>query len=173
MNEKGKSYVKKRDRQIILGNDKLKIVWTKFLGEYRARIGGGVWFRKNSMWVKVADMAEGEPALVEWSKVEALGLEQKLDPSEIITTQPTKIVVKKNTSVESEIEFSGGKFTFSGAVWSIKEYWNIKNGDNKLYWSFYFTPSIEPQEKCLLNIRFNLLPHRFRTISFIFFSFVI
>lgn len=161
----GGSFAKMEGRQVILGNSTLRIVWTEILGEYQARVGGGIWYRKDSNWFKVADMAEGEPALVEWSKVVALGRKQKLDPSEFITTQPTSVIIEKNDPIESRIKLVGGRLVSAGVIWSVEECWEIRGGDNKFYWAFKFIPSIEPQEKCLLNVRFNVLSHQFRTTT--------
>lgn len=35
------SFAKMEGRRVMLGNSTLRAVWTEFLGEYRARVGGG------------------------------------------------------------------------------------------------------------------------------------
>jgi len=158
------AYARKAGRQVTLGNEKLKIRWTELEGEYRAWNGGGIWFRRANGWMKLADMAEGDASLVEWAKLENLG-SQQLDPAEIVSALPTQIEIIKNEPAESEVELSGASLTLHGVEWTVKSRWSIRAGDNRFYWHYSFTPSRAPAEKVLLNVRFNVLPHRFKTLT--------
>lgn len=43
----------------MIGNEKLRIVWSKHLGEYKSRAGGGIYYFKDGDWQKIVDMSEG------------------------------------------------------------------------------------------------------------------
>jgi hypothetical protein len=154
----------KTGRQVTLGNARLMIRWTELEGEYRAWNGGGIWYGPANRWMKLADMAEGDASLVEWAKVAGLS-GQHLDPEEIPSALPTQIEIIKNQPAEAEVELSGVSLKLSGVEWRVKSRWSIRAGDNKFYWRYTFTPSKAPAEKVLLNVRFNVLPHRFKTVT--------
>jgi len=162
--EEADAFATKSGRQVILGNGKLKIVWSELEGEYRAWGGGGIWFQRDGHWMKLADMAEGDASLVEWAKLENAA-SQQLDPAEIGSVSPTRAAIVKNDPVESIVELSGGTLELNDVHWSVTSRWSIKGKDNKFYWSYRFAPSRVPAQKVLLNVRFNLLPHCFRTIT--------
>jgi hypothetical protein len=164
VNHEPGAYARKEGRQVILGNDKLRIRWTELEGEYRAWNGGGIWFCRPGAWMKIADMAEGDASVVEWTKVSKLS-GQQLDPAEIVSALPTQIRIIKNAPAESVIELSGEMLSLRGVDWSVESTWSIRAGDDKLFWHYRFTPSQVPAEKLLLNVRFNVLPHRFRTLT--------
>lgn len=162
--KQGTAFARKTGRQVVLGNEKLRIQWTELEGEYRAWNGGGIWFRRAAGWMKLADMAEGDASLVDVAKLENLGYQQ-LDPDQIVSALPTRIEIIQNDPAESVVELSGTTLKLNGTEWTVNSRWSVRAGDNKFYWRYSFTPSRAPAGKVLLNVRFNVLPHRFKTLT--------
>lgn len=134
--------------EISAGNEKLRVVWSKHLGEYKSRAGGGI-FYKDGEWKKIVDMAEGSatiyfPEKNQYFSVNPKGCSVKEEKEE------KKIIVELPNLKTGDIE------------WKIEEEWSIKNGDNKFSWSFKFTPSGEVKEKCYIGTHFNILPGAWR-----------
>jgi len=131
-----------------IGNEKLKIVWNEHLGEYKSRVGGGI-FYKDKEWRKIADMAEGNAVIYLPGK------------NQYLSVNPTGCSVKEGNGWK-KIILELPVLKMGEIEWKIEEEWAVRDGDNKLGWLFKFTPSGEVKEKCYVGTNFNIFPDIWR-----------
>lgn len=150
---------REEERKIEICNEKIKVSWTRLRGDFTARAGGGIFYREGNGWVKIAELAEGDCIIKHVSGNRYFNFPVS-----------GKVVENKGESV-LHLEFP--VLHIDSVDWRIRGEWRVKPGENRIHWSYEFTPSwhleFTPsgslERKFLLSINFNVLPDTWRNLT--------
>lgn len=152
-------FAREEARRIEIGNERIKVSWTRLRGDLVARVGGGIFCREDREWAKIAELAEGDCIIKDASGGKYFNFPVS-----------GRAVAKKEEAV-LRLEFP--RLHIGTTDWRIEGEWRIKPGENKAHWSYEFTPSwhleFTPsgslEQKFLLSVNFNVLPDVWRNLT--------
>ncbi|MFH0797293.1 MAG: hypothetical protein V2A65_09640 [Candidatus Omnitrophota bacterium] len=152
-------FVREEPRRVEIGNEQIRVSWTRLRGNLIARTGGGVFYREGREWMKVAELAEGDCTI-------SSGTGDK-SPNFPVSGR----VIAKGGEAVMRLEFP---LVHTGTTdWRIEGEWRIISGENRVHWSYEFipswhlefTPSGPLEQKFLLSVNFNVLPNVWRNLT--------
>src|SRR3972149_9588724 len=135
------------DHQVVLADQRLRVVWNRFGGTWQFHAGGGIFGAGRQGTFKLAEMMEGAYVITDADGKEYGG-------SVVSFEREADGLVARLGQVEA-----------GGVTWTGIARWRLA-AQGRLRWRYELTPSGTPPDGTLVSVHFNMLPSQWRTNSF-------